>query len=233
MNLPTGVRGGFFYAFLILFVIASIINLISGFLEKEKVRKISKPFCLFFLSLAVILAVPHYPMLYIAALAGFIGDIILIWKDNKVCVGLGVVSFWIGHGLYIASMLQILYAGGAFASSPFAWAWMILYVVLLMMASVYPMSLITDHSKIFTTFGIFYSTILVSVGVSAIMGCALGFANYFYLVIIGDVFFIASDCILAYTIFIKDIKRRDFYIMLTYLLGQAFILSGLVLTLLK
>jgi len=233
MNLPTGLTGVFFYLALGLFLACSLFHLVVAFLEKEKLRKISKPFCLLFLSIAAILAVPHYPMLYIAALAGFVGDIILIWKDNKVCVGLGVVSFWIGHGLYIASMIQILYSAGVFANSPFAWGWMILFVVLVMLLSVYPMALITNHSKIFTAFGIFYSTILICVGAAAIMGTCLGFAQYFYLVIIGDVCFIASDSILAYTIFIKDFKRRDFYIMVTYLLGEAFILSGLVLTLLK
>ena len=97
MNLPTGLTGVFFYLALGLFLACSLFHLVVAFLEKEKLRKISKPFCLLFLSIAVILAVPHYPMLYIAALAGFVGDIILIWKDNKVCVGLGVVSFWIGH----------------------------------------------------------------------------------------------------------------------------------------
>lgn len=233
MNLPKGGAGIAFYLLISLFLAASIVNLIAGFLENETLRKISKPFCLLFAAVAVAIAIPDHPMVYLAAFMGFLGDIALIWKDNKICVGLGAIAFWLGHGLYIATMLNLLYRGGVFASSPFAWAYMLLFVVILMMLSIYPLSLLTNHSKVFTGFGAFYSTLLISVGASAIMGCVLGYSSYLYLVIIGDVFFCASDLTLGYTLFIKDIKRRDFYIMLTYLLGQAFILSGLVLTLLK
>jgi hypothetical protein len=180
----------------------------------------------------VAIAVPQYPMVYLAAFAGFLGDIVLIWKDNKLCVGAGVVCFWIGHGLYIASILKILYDANAFSTS-LAWLYMLLFVVVFMGLMVYPMWRLTNHSKVFAPIGVFYSTILVSVGASAILGCALGFSQYLYLIIIGDIFFILSDSFLTYTLFIKDVKRRDFYIMLTYLLGQLFILSGLVLTLLK
>lgn len=232
MNLPTGSAGALFYTFLGLSLFAMLNNLIAGFLEKERWRKISKPFCLLFLGIAVAIAVPNYPMVYLAAFAGFLGDIVLIWKDNKLCVGAGVVCFWIGHGLYIASILKILYDAKAFTSD-YAWLFMLLFVLVFMGLMVYPMWRITNHSKVFAPIGVFYSTILISVGAAAIMGCALGFSQYLYLIIIGDVFFILSDSCLAYTIFIKDIKRRDFYIMLTYLLGQLFILSGLVLTLLK
>lgn len=232
MNLPTGMMGALCYTFLGLSLFAMINNLIAGFLEKETWRKISKPFCMLFLGLAVAMAVPQYPMVYLAAFAGFLGDIVLIWKDNKLCVGAGVVCFWIGHGLYIASILKMLYGANVF-STPYAWLYMLLFVVIFMGLMAYPMWRLTNHSKVFAPIGIFYSTILVSVGVSAILGSFLGFANYLYLVIIGDVFFILSDSFLTYTLFIKDVKRRDFYIMLTYLLGQLFILSGLVLTLLK
>jgi hypothetical protein len=232
MNLPTGTNGAFFYTFIALALFAMLNNLIAGFLEKELWRKISKPFCLLFLGVAVAIAVPQYPMVYLAAFAGFLGDIVLIWKDNKLCVGAGVVCFWIGHGLYIASILKILYDANAFSTS-LAWLYMLLFVVVFMGLMVYPMWRLTNHSKVFAPIGVFYSTILVSVGASAILGCALGFSQYLYLIIIGDIFFILSDSFLTYTLFIKDVKRRDFYIMLTYLLGQLFILSGLVLTLLK
>jgi hypothetical protein len=233
MRFPEGVMGALCLTFLVLSGLAMITNLVSAFLEAEKVRKISKPFCLFFLGIAVALAIPDHPMVYLAAFMGFLGDIALIWKDSKPCVGLGVICFWVGHGLYLATILQILYQGGAFAASPYAWAWMLLFVVLFMGLMVYPMWRLTAHSKVFAPAGVFYSTILVSVGASAVLGCCLGYSSYLYLVILGDFCFILSDSFLAYTIFIKDVKRRDFYIMLTYLLGEGLILSGLVLTLLK
>ena len=232
MNLPTGGAGALFFTFLGLSLFAMFNNLIAGFLEKERWRKISKPFCLLFLGVAVAIAVPSYPMVYLAAFAGFLGDILLIWKDNKLCLGAGIVCFWIGHGLYFASLLQILYSHQAFSTS-YAWLYMLLFILAFMALMVSPMRRLTNHSKVFAPIGVFYSTILVSVGAAGILGCALGFSQYFVLVVIGDVFFVLSDSLLAHTLFIKDVKRRDFYIMLTYLLGQIGILSGLVLTLLK
>jgi|LAHS01.1.fsa_nt_gb uncharacterized membrane protein YhhN len=233
MNLPTGTMGALCLTFFILSLLAMITNLVSAFLEKETVRKISKPFCLLFLGIAVAFAIPNHPMVYLGAFMGFLGDIALIWKDDQKCVGLGVLCFWAGHGLYIATILQILYQGGVFKDTPNAWLWMLLFVLLFMGLMVYPMWRLTNHSKIFAPAGVLYSTILVSVGASAAMGCFLGYSSYLYLVILGDVCFIISDSFLAYTIFIKDVKRRDFYIMLSYLFGELLILSGLVFTLLK
>lgn len=221
------------WVFAALFGIASIVNVVAGFLEAEKLRKISKPFCLLFLSIAAILAVPTSPLVYLGALFGFVGDVILIFKDNKICVGAGALSFLIGHCCYIAEVLVIVYGSGVLDAYPYAWAWMLLYCALMVAAMAYPMYRLTNHSKPFTILGAFYSTILITDGVSALMGCCLGQANYLFLMIIGCAFFIASDSTLTFTIFIHDIKRRDFYIMLTYLLGQAAIVGGLIFTLLK
>jgi hypothetical protein len=49
--------------------------------------------------------------------------------------------------------------------------------------------------------------------------------------IIGLVLFIISDSFLTYTMFIKDVKRRDFYIMFTYLAAQVLFLVGIISTL--
>jgi uncharacterized membrane protein YhhN len=226
MSLP----GIIFFA---LFVLASVVNVTAGFLEQEKLRKISKPFCLFFLSLAVIFFVPAEPLIYIGAICGLIGDIILLNKDSKISVGLGSGVFLVGHVLYISEALSLIFEKSALPPSLSTWLWMGLYAVLLLAASFYPIFRLTKHSPIFTPLGMLYSSILISDGAVAILGCAVGLSQYFFLMILGDVFFILSDSLLSYTIFVKDVKRRDFYIMLTYLLGQALILSGLVFTALR
>jgi hypothetical protein len=65
MNLPTGTMGALCLTFFILSLLAMITNLVSAFLEKETVRKISKPFCLLFLGIAVAFAIPNHPMVYL------------------------------------------------------------------------------------------------------------------------------------------------------------------------
>jgi hypothetical protein len=232
MNLPSGICGVFFYLFFGLSIFASLLNILFAYLEKEKLRRASKPFCLLFISLALILAVPHEPLIYAGALLGLAGDIILIFKEKKICVGAGSLVFLFGHICYIAEIVKIIYSRGLLASLAHPWVYWLLGVVGFMLLMIWPMYRLTKHSKVFTLIGIFYSTILLSVGASAIVGICLGLERYFFLIVVGDVFFVASDSTLAYTIFIENIKRKDYYIMLTYLLGEYFILSGLVLTVL-
>lgn len=66
----------------------------------------------------------------------------------------------------------------------------------------------------------------------AIIATSMGNALYCFLAVIGAAVFIVSDIILARTLFKKDTKRRDFYIMTTYLLGQGLIVLGLTFTIL-
>lgn len=219
--------------FFCLFVVASIINIVAGFFESERLRKISKPFCLFFLSLSALFFAPQAPLIYLGAFCGLIGDVILLFKDNKICVGLGSFAFLVGHILYISEALLLIGERTSLWSNPSAWVWMLVYGVVLLTLSFYPIFRLTKHSPVFTPLGMLYSSILISDGAVAILGSALGLSSYLALMIVGDIFFIMSDSFLAYTLFVKDVKRRDFYIMLTYLLGQAFIISGLLFTFLK
>jgi len=46
-------------------------------------------------------------------------------------------------------------------------------------------------------------------------------------VFFGALFFIISDTTIAYTYFYRDIKRRDFYIMIPYLLAELGLVLGL------
>lgn len=231
MKLPTGTLGILFWVFVSLFFLVSLLNLIAGFFELEKLRRFSKPFCLFFLTLAAAVAVPTHPLVYIGSFFGFIGDFLLLWKDNKKTLLGGLLSFLIGHCCYIASMILIPASAGLFTGA--SYGYMALYFVLLLGILIDPMYHLTRRSRMFTIGGTFYSAVLVSDGAAAILLTALGYAQFMYLAIVGDILFIASDLILANTIFNHDFPRRDFYIMLTYLAGQAFIVAGLVFTLLK
>lgn len=231
MNLPTGVLGILFWIFIAFFFLVSALNLVSGFFELEKLRRFSKPFCLFFLTLAAAVAVPTHPLVYIGSFCGFVGDFLLLWKNNKKTLLGGLLAFLIGHCCYIAQMIMIPAAAGLFTGA--SYGYMALYFVLLLGLLIDPIYHLTRRSKIFTIGGTFYSAVLVTDGAAAILLTALGYAQFMYLAIVGDILFISSDLILANTIFNHDFPRRDFYIMLTYLAGQAFIVAALVFTLLR
>jgi len=96
--------------FFALFVLSGIVNVAAAFFEKEKIRRFSKPFCLFFLSLSVIFFVPAAPLIYIGTVCGLVGDAILLNKDKKVMVGVGAFAFLIGHLCYIVEAFRLIYA---------------------------------------------------------------------------------------------------------------------------
>jgi uncharacterized membrane protein YhhN len=219
-----------FVVFISLFAVASLFNLYAGFVEHEKLRRISKPFCLLFLALAALFASPTSYLIYIGALLGALGDLLLIWKDNKACLLSGLISFLGGHICYIAMGLTFLASEGKLQGLSFLYLGLGYLGIFLL--SIYPVHKATKGSKMFTIGGSFYSSILISVLATGILGMALGYSGYFLLMTIGAAFFIASDCTLTFTIFHHDIPRRDFYIMLTYLIGQCGIVLGLLFTIL-
>ena len=78
--------------------------------------------------------------------------------------------------------------------------------------------------------GSFYMPFLLFVGLfTVILVGSIPESYELLLTFIGYGFFIFSDAFLLFTTYIKDKKRRDFYIMSTYFLGELFITFGLAL----
>lgn len=219
-----------FSVFSSLFALTSVFNILCGFLEKEKARRISKPFCLIFLGIAALIALPRFFLIYCGCFLGSIGDFLLLYKNNRKCLVSGLSSFLLGHFCYIAETIVYL-AGEGYLEwwSCLAMAAFYLLSVLLVIAPIWGL---TKHSKMFTISGTFYCATLISVIASGALGLFFLGPRWYIFVMCGGIFFFASDLILTSTIFRHDFPRRDFYIMLTYLLGEAGIVFGMIFTLL-
>lgn len=215
------------YIFFGLFVVVSIAELIFAFIEKEKVRMTLKPFSLFFLAIAALIALPSHPLIYLGAFFGMIGDILLLWPKNKKLFLAGALSFLVGHLLYISEVIYIM-----FKDNKLVWWFYVVvsFVVLLFVLAFYPTAKKLTGNRYLALVGNTYLAVLVLVSVASLIACFKGFTNFMVLGVIGGVSFLASDLLLTKSTFVKDFKRRDYYIMLFYLLGQAFIISALVLT---
>lgn len=213
------------YVFLALFIVATVLELVFCFFVLEKARKITKPFCVFFLAIAAALTIPDQPLVWVAALFGVLGDVLLIFVKNDKLFAAGAVSFLVGHLLYFSQVFLML-------DGNVEWWFYLLYilsvaVIALILAK--PLgSMIKD--KVLLTGALVYGAFLASGLI--VMGVCVGYfpTSYMYLSLIGYVFFIMSDLTLAYTRFKRDIPRRDFPIMLTYLLAEFLIVAGFVLT---
>ncbi|MDY0214040.1 MAG: lysoplasmalogenase family protein [Bacilli bacterium] len=217
----------FAYIFFCLFVLISFAELILAFNELEKGRMILKPFSLFFLALSALFALPNHPLIYIGATLGMIGDIFLIFVKKKKLFILGTVSFLLGHFCYISEVLFIM-----LKDNPVPWWFYViaLFLMLSLTLAFYPFSKKITNDRYLSLLGNLYLSVLVLVTLVSIIASTKGFTDFMILGIIGGISFLVSDLILIKATFIKDFKRRDYYIMLFYLLGQALIVIGLTFT---
>ncbi|MCR5079334.1 MAG: lysoplasmalogenase [Bacilli bacterium] len=211
------------YVFLSLFLISSIVHLVFCFLEKERIRKISKPFPLLFLMVALIFARIDHPLIYIGSFFCLAGDVALLRKHKVWWFSFGLIFFLIGHILFIAEM-GIQMGNVPWYSYLINGLILIVYVILLFNK----WRKLIRHKNI-RLGAIIYSFVLISALCWAIIGSIFFSRPNFILVAVGYLLFIVSDLTLAITLFKRDVKRRDFYIMVTYLSASLLIGLGLIL----
>ena len=214
----------FFWIFMGLFIAASLFHLTVAFLEKNKLRRISKSFCLLFLGLSAVCVRPTAWPIYLGAFFGAIGDFFLI-KKEKTHLVLGTTSFLLGHICYVGYMLTILYE-----SEIMPW-WGYLVAIgcyaIVAVCLIKPMLYVVNGNKMLGPGLAAYAGALVSLLGSSLALCSL--SNHLYVfVAVGAILFIISDIVLIFTLFRHDIKRKDFYIMLSYLCAQALIVLSFV-----
>lgn len=215
------------YIFFGLFFATFISELVASFREDDKLRKIIKPLPMFFLTIAVVFALPTHPLIYLGALLGMIGDILLLDNKKRTKFLLGTIFFLLGHIFYISEVLFVLKI-----SRYLDWWFYIIvaFSMLLVTLAAYPTSKRLTKDRYLALFGNIYLCCLILVTVVSLIASFNGFVDYMILGVIGGVSFLASDLILTKATFIQDFKRRDYYIMLFYLLGQVAIISALTLT---
>ncbi len=211
--------------FSILFALLTVAELFFAFIEADKARKIVKPFLMFVATLLCLFLFPMQPFLYLGCFFGLLGDICFIFKDKKACVYLGLLTFGLNHLFYIMEMISILTYKGLmhqnhyiiFSLIGFVFAVCMFFAIRLVIKAEIPLAL----------GGCLYMTILfMDLGFNILM-VSSGLILMWYGVA-GMILFIISDSFLTYTMFIKDVKRRDFYIMASYLAAQVLFLFGII-----
>ena len=207
-----------FYIFISLFTITSIIHCYSNYKKIETIRVITKPFCMLFLALSVIMIRSYYPLLYIALFFALIGDVLLLFKKNRILFILGGTCFAIEHVLNFITISNII------ANIPF-------YVYIITYVSIYTfglLGLIRKEKKLLSYIATSYFNFHLSNIIISIIALILTKNILFLLVIFGYMFFAFSDFLIAFRIFYHDFKNRSFYLIVTYLIAQVMIMMGLV-----
>ena len=211
------------YVFFGLAILATALELYFAFVEKELGRKIMKCFCVGFLMIMAICWKADAWPIYLGAAFGVIGDFLLLKKHKVLPMVLGSFSFFVGHGFYIAAYCMLC---------SFPWwiyaSFAVFYVLFCFLGFGIIHKAIKEPHLAFGA--ILYFGLLVLDFLFAVASCFFSRFDYIFLCALGGVSFIVSDCFLVRTSFVKDMKRRDFFIMSTYVLAEALIIIGLCLT---
>lgn len=212
------------YVFFGLFVAVSLVHLVFCFFEMELPRKITKGFTTLFLGIGAVIAIPTEPLVYVGCFLGMLGDVFLLKKHKIMPFVLGMVSFLAGHILYILAYMKLC--------GQLHWAY---YVFTGIYCVLFPVIFYHFCHKIVHQRGIafggtaYFGYLFLNL-IWAIIASAHGHVNYCLLCVLGAFCFIVSDIFLTFTLFKKNVRRRDFYIMITYLLAQGLIVAGFVMT---
>lgn len=205
-----------FSVYLTLFLLCSAVQLLAAGLEKERLRKISKPFCVFILFFAALMTFPSQWALYLGLFCGMLGDIFLIFTNRQTCVGLGIFFFLLEHIFLIS---QSCFSFGGSISMP-------LWIGLATIAAALYVVIVLIVQKVYALKGaMLYGGSLYAAALSMdlvfqIVGVSLGQLPFVY-GIVGGTFFLLSDGILTYTMFKHNFRRSDLPIMATYLIAQS------------
>ncbi len=214
-------------AFLIVYCFVALTNLFFCFMENEKLRKASKPFCMISLIVFALAFDAKNIWLWLSLLLAWIGDVLFIFKKKKLFVVVGMFAFLLAHVFYLFEFGYIFksISQDLFNSYCFFLRFYPLFVI-----PGLPISFILSKKDItLTIVGSIYQSVLIMVFASAIFALANNASIYFILIAIGAVLYFTSDFFNAYTMFIKRMKKRELIIMSTYLLAQAFICLGVYL----
>lgn len=210
------------WVFLGAFALTSVLQLIFCFIENETLRKITKPFCVLLLAIFACIAVPTKPLIYIGAFLGCLGDAFLIRNKQKPFFIIGSILFISGH---ICFLIELTFA----LSYTVEWYWYLIVVgfLFILMLALYPITR-KDFGKIALIGNVYIPTLLIGALLGVLLARDVPAIWPGILFTAGYIFYLISDTSLIVATFKKDYKRRDFYIMLTYLIGEFLIVFALV-----
>lgn len=201
-----------------LFGLMSVVHLYFCFKEDEQKRKITKPFLLVLLGLGLVFYVPQYPLIPSACFLSALGDLVLIWNKKRPLFALGALFFGLNHILNMITQINVLVQN----PTPTLYIYIAIAVAVIALLGLLMQS--GDWMGL-VTFG--FSALHIVNIILALLAMAMGYYLAGGIILLGYIFCVSSDILLAQATFKKDFKRRDFYIMLTYLVGQAIIYTGL------
>ena len=204
----------------------SIFYLLITAFDQEEIARILKPFLLPILVIAVASSA-HFAtkkILITALTFSWIGDVILLFADKgEIYFILGLVAFLVSHVFYIVLFSKQAISKTIKNKISFGAGIGLIVIYFLMMIST-----LAPKLGSLTVPVVIYAVVISTMLFYALKGSFQWNTIPYQSVLIGAVFFISSDSILAFNKFDQPIPYASFLIMITYLAAQFCIVWGIL-----
>jgi uncharacterized membrane protein YhhN len=155
----------------------------------------------------------------------WVGDFILMFVDNgELYFILGLMAFLIGHVFYIFTFKEMVEK----QQSTLLPTQKVRYSFPIFLAGTGLIVVLYPELGVMRFPVILYATILMLMVSFALFRMGRTNSSSFIWVFIGAILFMISDCLLAINKFYSGFAYAHFYIMVTYILAQFFIVKGLL-----
>ena len=204
----------------------SIFYLLITAFNQEDIARILKPFLLPILVFAVASSA-HFgtkKILITALTFSWIGDVILLFADKgEIYFILGLVAFLVSHVFYIVLFSKQAISKTIKNKISFGAGIGLIVIYFLMMIST-----LAPKLGSLTIPVVIYAVVISTMLFYALKGSFQWNTIPYQSVLIGAIFFISSDSILAFNKFDQPIPYASFLIMITYLAAQFCIVWGIL-----
>ena len=204
----------------------SIFYLLITAFNQEDIARILKPFLLPLLVVAVYLSEKFKTktLLLTALTFSWIGDVILLFADKgEIYFILGLVAFLVSHVFYIVLFSKQTISKTIKNKISFGAGIGLIVIYFLMMIST-----LAPKLGSLTIPVVIYAVVISTMLFYALKGSFQWNTIPYQSVLIGAIFFISSDSILAFNKFDQAIPYASFLIMITYLAAQFCIVWGIL-----
>ncbi|MBN1112106.1 MAG: lysoplasmalogenase [Bacteroidales bacterium] len=200
-----------------------VIHLQGEYRGNKKTKFITKPLLIPIIALYVIMTrgYANNHLLLAALFCGFAGDIALMWESKRKFFKIGLISFLIGHIIYIYLSLKIITDINVSKQNG------LLLLVLIVIGAVSFLTIRKKLSSLSPLVIAYISTILILLFISINIYQNGTFTHRTEL-LAGTVLFAISDSLLAQWVFNKNIPKAPVLIMATYVPAQLLIILSLI-----
>lgn len=214
-----------------LFLITSLVNILSNLGQVEWLGEVSKPLLmpfliLWFVSNSKYKAAPEFTLTLAALLLSWFGDMFLMFtsRGDRFFM-LGLSSFLLAHLFYIGTFRYL--RSLPLAESPRGFINVRIIILVLAGSSLFYL-LYPTLGPMRWPVGI-YTVVIISMAIAALLRKGHTNDPSFISVYAGALLFVLSDSLIAITKFLTPVEYGGAIIMFTYLAAQLFIVRGIII----